>query len=464
MDMERPLHWHQGLFLTPQHLQLEDRYFQSLLTPFHEFVQPDLWGIADTNIEQKALLNHSFNLERGKFLFPDRTYVEWPGNALIEARAFDDAWVDGGKPFMVFIGLKKWNDNGENVTVLPSLENLSDVTTRFVTTADTEDSPDLHQGGPKAQVKRLHYVLKLFWVNEKTDQLGDYVLMPLAQLERSGEDIILAEHFIPPSLTISVSEALIKIIKEIRDEIAARANQLEAYKQERGIHTAEFGARDMVYLLALRSLNRYTPMLFHLTESGRIHPWKAYGIIRQLIGELSSFSTNINVMGESEDGTYQLPNYNHRNLWQCFSAAQAMVTRLLDDITAGPQYMLELLYDGTYYVAELGPSMFEGPNRFYLVIETEEDPPSVLKSLETIAKLSTRETLPLLIARALPGIKLQHLPVPPQELPRRAHSIYFQIDHHGDQWAHVQKNNNIALYWDTAPEDLKVEMMIVGRS
>jgi type VI secretion system protein ImpJ len=88
----------------------------------------------------------------------------------------------------------------------------------------------------------------------------------------------------------------------------------------------------------------------------------------------------------------------------------------------------------------------------------------VLKSLETIAKLSTRETLPILIARALPGIKLQHLPVPPQELPRRARSIYFQIDHHSDQWAHVQKNNNIALYWDTAPEDLKVEMMIVGRS
>jgi type VI secretion system protein ImpJ len=463
MVMERPLHWHQGLFLTPVHFQLEDRYFQSLLTPFHEFVQPHLWGIAGANIQETALGNLSFNLVTGNFLFPDRTYVELPGNALVEARAFDGAWVDGGKPFMVFIGLKKWNEHGENVTVLSNLENLSDVTTRFVTTADTEDSPDLHQGGPKAQVKRLHYVLKIFWINE-TDQLGDYVLMPLAQLERSGEEIVLAEHFIPPSLTISVSEALIKIIKEIRDEIASRGNQLEAYKQERGIHTAEFGARDMVYLLALRSLNRYTPLLFHLTESGQIHPWTAYGIVRQLIGELSSFSTSINVMGETEDGTYQLPNYNHRNLWECFSSAQALVTRLLDDITAGPQYMLQLLYDDTYYVAELAPSMFEGRNRFYLVIETEEDSQSVLQSLETIAKLSTRETLPLLIARALRGIKLQQLPVPPQELPRRAHAIYFQMDHHGDQWAHVQKNNNIALYWDTAPQDLKVEMMIVGRS
>jgi type VI secretion system protein ImpJ len=88
----------------------------------------------------------------------------------------------------------------------------------------------------------------------------------------------------------------------------------------------------------------------------------------------------------------------------------------------------------------------------------------VLQSQETVAKLGSRESLPILIARALPGVRLEHLPVPPQELPRRAHAIYFQIDHHTEQWAQVEKGNNLALYWDTAPEDLKAELMIVGRS
>jgi type VI secretion system protein ImpJ len=36
------------------------------------------------------------------------------------------------------------------------------------------------------------------------------------------------------------------------------------------------------------------------------------------------------------------------------------------------------------------------------------------------------------------------------------------MDHHGDQWAHIAKGNNMAFHWDTAPEDLKVELMIVG--
>ena len=461
--MERPLFWHQGLFLQPQHFQLEDLYFQSMLTPFHKFLQPHLWGVGNLEIRKTALGNFSFNLQKGEFLFQDMTYLVFSGNSLIEARSFDEAWVDGDKPFTVFIGLKKWNNTGENVTVLSKLENLSEVTTRFVTTNDPEEVSDLHQSSPPAQIKRLYYVLKIFWETEK-EQAGDYTLIPLAQLERSGEEITLSEQFVPPSLTISGSALLVKIVKEIRDQIASRGHQLESYKRKRGIHAVEFGARDMVYLLALRSLNRYIPLLFHLTESQQIHPWTVYALLRGLIGELSSFSEQVNVLGELEDGTRLLPVYDHQNLWKCFSNAQALVTQFLDEITAGPEYVLQLVYDGTYYTCDLAPTIFEGRNRFYLVFETEKEPDSVLQSMETIAKISSRKSLPILIARALPGVKLQHLSTPPQELPRRTYSIYFQIDHHSDQWASVHKDCNIALYWDAAPEDLKVELMVVGRS
>ncbi len=168
-------------------------------------------------------------------------------------------------------------------------------------------------------------------------------------------------------------------------------------------------------------------------------------------------------MGELEGGERLLPNYDHLDLWECFSAAQSLISQLLDEITAGPEYVIRLVYDGTYYAADLKPAIFEGRNRFYLVFKTEEDPKFVLQSVETVAKLSAREHLPILIARALPGIGLEHLPVPPQELPRRAHSIYFAVDHHSDLWALVEKGHNIALYWDNAPEDLEVELMVVGR-
>ncbi len=463
MNMNRPLFWHQGLFLQPHHFQQLDLYIQSLMTPYHRFIQPYLWGIGDMEIQESTLQNGSFHLARGEFLFPDRTYVTVPGNGLVESRTFDDSWTEGEKPLTVYLGIRRLNEAGENVMVLPGLENLAEIGTRLVTTADTEEVVDLYQAGRPAQMKRLFYLLKIFFETE-IDQLGDYELIPLARLERSGDSVILSEHFIPPCLNISVSNPLFKIVTEIRDEIGSRGNQLESYKRTRGIHTAEFGARDMVYLLALRSLNRYTPLLSHLSESNQVHPWAAYGLVKQLIGELSSFSESVTVLGETEDPALQLPKYDHRNLWECFSKAQTLVIRLLDEITAGPEYIIQLLYDGTYYSAELDPAIFEGRNRYYLVMETEEDPQSAINALETIAKLGSRETLPILIARALSGVGLQHLTLPPQELPRRAHCIYFQVEHQSDQWAQVQQGHNIALYWDGAPQDLKVELMIVGRS
>jgi type VI secretion system protein ImpJ len=462
MTAQRPILWQQGLFLQPQHFQLIDRSFQSLLSPFHDYITPNFWGIGEIEIQKAALGTRIFNLLKGTFLFPDGTHVVLPGNAVFEPRTFNEAWIEGGKPSPVYIGLKRWNEEGENVRVLNKLENIAEVTTRFISLADPEDVKDLHVGGPQAQIKRLQFVLKVFWESEK-EHMGDYLLFPIAQLERFGDEIRLSQNFVPPCLTISSSEPLFRLIKEIRDQLAARGNQLEEYKRQRGIQTAEFGSRDMVYLLALRSLNRYIPLLFHFTEAQQVHPWAVYGILRQLIGELSSFSEQVNVMGELKNGQRILPYYDHWRLWECFSAAQGLVSQLLDEITAGPEYVIRLDYDGTYYAAELKPAIFEGHNRFYLVLKTDTDSKFVMQSMATITKLSSREHMPILIARALPGIELEHLPIPPQELPRRVNTVYYAIDHHRDQWSLVQGGNNIAFYWDSAPEDLEVELMVVRR-
>ena len=463
MEIQRPLFWHQGLFLQPQHFQLLELSFRSLLAPLHDFGQPHFWGVGQIEISKAALGNQSFNVLKANILFPDGSHAVFPGNALVESRSFEEAWVKDGKRFPVYLGLKKWTDAGENVTVLETLENLARVNTGFLTAGEPEKVADLHGGGPAGEVKRLFYLLKVFWEHEK-EQLGDYLLVPVGQLERSGAEVRLWDRFIPPALSLSSSETLLNAAREIREQVTARARKLEEYKRQRGIQTAEFGSRDMVYLLALRSLNRYVPLLFHFTEARQVHPWAFYGLLRQLIGELSTFSEKVNVLGEIEGGIRVLPSYDHRNLGDCFAAAQSLISQLLDEITAGPEYVFRLLYDGTYYAATLDPAIFEARNRFYLVLSTDEDPKAVLQSLTSVVKMSSRENLPILIARALPGVKLEHLPVPPQELPRRPRSLYLSIDSHSDLWALVEKGRNLALYWDGAPEDLEVELMVVGRS
>jgi len=459
--MERPLLWHQGLFLQPQHFQLSDLYHASLLSPLQKFLIPHFWGVARMDIRQAALGTGSFQLDNGEFVFPDMTYAVVPDNAVVQPRKFEGDWVDGGKPFTIYLGIRRFNPVGENVTTLSGTENPTGVNTRFISPAATEEVRDLHESGPSAQVRRMKYALKILWETEK-DFFGDYETIPIAQIERQGEEVVLSGSFIPPSLAMNASPVLEKIVKDIRDQIASRGYQLEGFKRDRGIHTAEFGSRDMVYLLALRSLNRYIPQLLHLGESTG-HPWVVYGLLRQLIGELSSFSEQFTVSGDTVDGSSELPRYNHLSLYTCFSRAQGIISALLDEITAGPEYVFALNYDGTYYSAELPPAIFEGKNRFYLMVATAADAKTVQKALATGAKLSSRENLPILIVRALPGVGITYLDRVPQELPRRANAVYFQVDHNSEQFAGIVKGRNMALFWESAPEDLKVELMVVGR-
>ncbi|QXE87770.1 type VI secretion system baseplate subunit TssK [Geomonas nitrogeniifigens] len=461
---QRGVFWHQGMFLQPQHFQLAERGMHSLFIPYQRHLAPHFWGVcrAEVRIVSKGL--RSLELTSGAFLFPDGTYIELPGNAVVESRLLPEEGVGKGAPVAVYLGLKKWQEQAENVAVRHQQGRSSATSeTRYQVAVDGSPCPDLHGGGPAAEVRQLDHVLKLFWESE-LELLGDYLLIPLTRLEMRGDEIEISPAFIPPCLTIAAVPLLADLVRVIRDLVAARSRRLESGKKQRGVHSAEFGSKDMVYLFALRTLNRHLAQLDHLIQARDIHPWHLYGVLAQLVAELSCFSESVACSGESGgERSRFLPEYSHLDLADCFSQAHDLILKLLDQVCAGPEYALRLCHDGSYYCADLRPSHLQDKNRFYLAITTEADPASVQESLTGLAKLAVRERLPLLIAQALPGIPLEPLPNPPQELPRRSTSLYFAIDSRSEHWELVQKWNNVALFWDQAPDDLEAELMIVTR-
>ena len=462
MISKKPLFWHQGLFLQPQHFQYLDQYFQSLLSPILKYQCPCFWGVVDEiEVNESALENRAFEMLKGRFLFQDGTDIVFPGNSVIQPTSFDEAWVEAEKPFTVYLGLRKFDKAAQNVSVLPSLDDPSGISTRFVATENPEEMVDMYRGGPPAQVKRLNYVLKIFWENE-VKELGNYYLIPLAQLQRNGKEIKFSQKFISPVISVSASGELVKIIKEIRDQVVSRCRQLEEYKSPKEIQSSDFEAGYMIYLLALRSLNRFVPVLFHLMETPNIHPWVYYGVLRQLVGELSTFSEQVSATGELFDGTRVLPIYDHQNLWTCFSDVHTLITGLLNRIIIGPEHVLRLKRDVDYFASEDIPvNVFDGRNVFYLAVKTDDEPDKTIQSILTIAKLSSPEHIGTLISRALHGIKLEQSMIPPPGLPRRPNVFYFKIDNNSPQWPDVQQSKNISLHWDAAPEDTRVEIIIL---
>lgn len=462
MEEKQSIYWHQGMFLQSQHFQMADLHSQFQNKPLQEAGLPHFWGVGELELVAAATANRAVEVQSARLIFPDRTYVEFPGNAVIKSRPFDVDWVEGDKPFTVYLGLKTMSGIEKNVTLVPDLLAAGGATTRYASLANPPESADLYSEGPSAQVRTLLHVVKVFFESE-IDKLQDYSLIPIARLVRDGDAIKVSDNFIPPAYAIAGSSVLMRLIKDIRDELTGRARQLQEYKSPREMQKAEFDASYMVFLLALRSLNRASPYLFHLTETRQVHPWLAYGAMRQLVGELSSFSERFNMLGEAEDGTPGLPPYDHADLGKCFDRVRSMIGHLLNEITVGPEFLAILEYRDGYHVAQLPRTFFGQRNRFYLVIRTEKDMGWVIHSVQRDARLAATREMSGLIAHALPGLELIHMATAPQGLPRRSYSYYFRIEQISQQWEVVEREGSVALYWLDAPEDLKAEIVVLRR-
>ena len=190
----KPIFWHQGLFLQPQHFQQDDLHARSLLFPLLTFVQPYFWGVFGPRIEESALKNQVLEIVEGSMVFRDGTWVSFPGNAMLQPRSFKGSWVESDKPLRVYIGLRRWDHSRSNVTILKQPDDFLTAGSRYVSPADPENVDDLYQSGPEAQIKYLYHGLRIFWESE-VDDAGEYDLMPIAQLEFDGHDTVLSRQY-----------------------------------------------------------------------------------------------------------------------------------------------------------------------------------------------------------------------------------------------------------------------------
>jgi len=462
MDEKNAIYWHQGMFMQPQHFQMADLQGQFQIKPLLEAGLPHFWGVGALEVVDAAIANRTIEIRRAHLLFPDRSYIEYPGNAAIAPRSFDTSWIEGDKPFTVFLGLKKLVQQEKNVTLAASLSEAGAAATRYASLSNPPETPDLYSDGPPAQVLTLLHVVKIFFESEIAN-LGEYELIPIARLVRDGDGIKLSDSFIPPCYILGGSDALLHTVKDVRDELAGRTRQLQANKSPREMQKAGVDGSDLVFMLALRSLNRICPYLFHLTETPQVHPWIVYGALRQLIGELSAFSDRFNMLGEAEDGSPGLPPYDHTELSKCFVRARALISYLMNEISVGPEFLAVLEYHDGQYTGELPHTFFDRRNRFYLVVRSAKDPEWLVPSVLQDARLAAGDEIPGLIAHALPGLELIHMASAPQGLPRRAGAYYFRIEQVSQLWDAVERQGSVALQWLDAPEDMKAEIVVLRR-
>ncbi len=463
MKPERPLLWHQGLFLQPQHFQRLDVYTNALLAPFREFGRNYFYGVAGVELSADELANQTVRFTSVDVLFQDGTRVSSPENAIVQTRRLAQGAVEPGRAFRVFLGLRRWNDAGSNVVVTELPEQAMASGKRLVASERTEQVADSHGDGPASDVHFMRYIVRLFWEPECA-ALGDYLLLPIARLHYDGEKLVEMRDYIPPLLSVHSSTALMGIIQSIREQVLARGRQLEDYKQPQEARSGEIDVGSMRRRRALQTVNRAIARLFHLTAAPSVHPFDVYGALREIVGELSTFTERINALGISDQGSELLGDYAHEQLAECFTRAQQLIGRMLAMIVVGPENVIPLERHESSFAAAVPLNAFDPRNRYFLAVTTSEQPERLEHALREIAKLSSTEGIAVLLSRALPGIPLSHCAVPPPGMPRRGDVHYFSIDTAHEQWMEVQRGQSICLFWDQAPPDTRISLVVLRRS
>ena len=75
MRIDKPL-WHEGLILTQQHFQQQERWTEFALRQFTTAALAQPWGTLDVEVDEDALSAGRFKLSRLKLRFPDGTPID----------------------------------------------------------------------------------------------------------------------------------------------------------------------------------------------------------------------------------------------------------------------------------------------------------------------------------------------------------------------------------------------------
>jgi len=448
------------MFLQPQHFQQSEDFVTSQVDFVKKNISPWLWGFTSLDVSAPAVTAKRIEIHQAELLFNDGTYAKLNDNAYVSQRSIEGIEVDPETPLTVYLALRNNSSFSDNVTKISDLNEVHTVKTRFFTMNDPSKVDDNYIHGDQALTQELTLKLELVLETEKHN-FTEYSLIPCAQIALDGENLVLVNSYVPPCLNIQGSDQLSNQLKDLKDELVGRAIQLKNGQAVLGNNAIDANA--FRYKMSLQALSRFVPRLAHEVNTSQLHPWNIYGGLRELAGEISTFTNDINLLGETSNGEKLLPDYTHDNIAQCFSSARQLINQLLNEISVGPQFMVEMVRQEQSFTTDIPKDFFEEKADFYLIINSKDDWDDYSQSFFTAAKLASKNTIDVLIERSLPGIGLIHTPTAPSGLPKKDHAHYIRIDVHDDEWQAVQRQQSLVLHWDEAPTELQIELVILKR-
>ncbi|MGH7248505.1 MAG: type VI secretion system baseplate subunit TssK, partial [Pseudomonadota bacterium] len=394
------------------HFQLQNRYFEDTIRFAASALFFEPWGLIGCQLDTDSLANGTVNLIHARGVFPDGLPFNMPeSDPLPSPRNIADLFPPNRDTLAVLLSIPQHKPDGLNCAAEDSGDGLA---VRYFA-----EERLLHDETTGRDEKPVQLARKNIRLLLETEPSSDLLTLPIARVTRDGSgQFVFDPAFIPPCVRIDASERLMILLQRLIEILDEKSSMFSLAGKGDKRSWAEFSTREIANFWLLHTVNSALAPLRHLYLSRRGHPEDLYLELLRLGGALCTFAL--------DSHPRELPLYNHQRLDECFAALDDHIRRRLETIVPTQYIQIPLTKRADYfYEGAVTDQRCLDTSRWIFAVRSPAGEVDIIAKTPQIVKLCSKQFVPQLVKRALPGLPLTHLPVPPSAIPARVDFQYF---------------------------------------
>lgn len=447
--------WSEGMYLSPQHFQAQNRYFEDSV----HFALGSLcfapFGLISIAMDPEAIRNGIVALTDGKGIFPDGLCFDLRGagsappfgDMAPAARAMRDHFPPALGRMTIFLAVPSRRQSGINCSLEDSLETRGAARYRATEVSLLDEVAGRDEHRIRLGTKNLQFLFE-------GESLEGFETLPVACVLRDGSGgLVFDPKFVPPCVCVRASHRLRQMLHALIEIIQEKAAVVAPDTKRSGFH-AGMSSGDVASFWFLHTLRSSLPSLIHIAQDERCHPEELFRAMSQLAGALCTFGV--------DSHPRSLPAYEHLQLERCFAQVEDHIRTHLEFVIPSQTIEIPLAKRETgFYEGAVTDSRVLGRANWVLGLHAAAGEADILRDAPRLLKLCSGAFVARLVERALPGLVLTHLPVPPSAISPRVSTQYFSVSRSGPCWDHILLTKRVGLYIPNDFPSPEVELLAV---
>ena len=446
MTMPSKVLWAEGLHLSPQLFQQQDRYHEGRLHQTAETLHPYSWGVRKAVLDLESLKTNTLAFAELSIVFPDGEMCDAPNSNPLPLGIDLAALGADVQQITYYAAIPSLVPSGGNMAT----PGLAAPSARF--SDATQATPDLFTQAVAENVRYLKTMVRLVPDHES---LGGYDRFPLIRLRRTVAGGFEPDaSFAPPSVSIGSSILVSTQLKQLINALQAKFDSLQGHLREPSRNVIEFRSGDVSSFWLLHSVSTATASLTHFVHHPGFHPERLFQVELGLAGALMTYS-KIYMLSD-------LPAYAHEDQGLCFSRLDTIIRDLLDTVISAKYFAISLDESRIgYYQGKLDSGKIDQKTTLYLAVNASIPALQLVDIIPLRMKIGAPTDVEKIVLAALPGVKLTHAPQVPAAIPVRPNTYYFSLDSKSVLYEQMLKAQSILIYAPAGIQDLQLELLAV---